>query len=170
MSKANRIFIVGHSGAGKGVLAQAIAEELGWQYIDADFALEPSIGRPLSDILSKEGTKPFYKCLADILANQTSKQNIVVTTDDGIVCDEKCRDILSGEFTVYLSVSPSVQLDRISHNRPLLPTENYKDFLGTLRDERDSHYEQIASFSLSSDNGDIPEHTKQVIESYNKAR
>lgn len=42
MSKHHQIFIVGPSGAGKGVLAQALAKQLGWQCIDADFALLPS--------------------------------------------------------------------------------------------------------------------------------
>lgn len=37
MNKHKRIFIVGHSGAGKGMLAQAVAEKLGWQFIDANF-------------------------------------------------------------------------------------------------------------------------------------
>lgn len=37
--KPKRIFIVGHLGAGKGVLAQALAEKLDWKYTDADFAL-----------------------------------------------------------------------------------------------------------------------------------
>jgi len=37
MTQHNRIFIVGHSGAGKGVLAKALAEKLGWQFMIAQF-------------------------------------------------------------------------------------------------------------------------------------
>lgn len=33
MSKYKRIFIVGHSGAGKGVLGLALAKKLNWQFI-----------------------------------------------------------------------------------------------------------------------------------------
>jgi ATP-dependent protease Clp ATPase subunit len=36
MSSIKRIFIIGHSGAGKGVLAQAVAKKLGWKFINAD--------------------------------------------------------------------------------------------------------------------------------------
>jgi tRNA A37 threonylcarbamoyladenosine biosynthesis protein TsaE len=35
MSKPKRIFIVGHMGAGKALLSEALAKKLGWQYIDA---------------------------------------------------------------------------------------------------------------------------------------
>ena len=53
MKQHKRIFIIGHSGAGKGFLAQAVAKKLGWQYLDADFALASSIGRPASEICGK---------------------------------------------------------------------------------------------------------------------
>ncbi|MDR3502061.1 MAG: hypothetical protein P4L79_05710 [Legionella sp.] len=36
MNPSTRIFIIGHPGAGKALLAKTIAENLGWNYIDAD--------------------------------------------------------------------------------------------------------------------------------------
>jgi shikimate kinase len=167
MSKSSkRIFIVGHSGAGKGVLAQAIAKKLGWKYVDADFSLAPSIGRPLKEILSEQGEKAFHKMQTEILSNLASQENIVVTTDDSIICDDKNRDLLSAEFTVYLQVSPEVQLERISYNRPLAKIKDYGAFLNTLRSERDAFYEQVACFSLSSDNGDIDAHVNSVVKAF----
>ena len=35
MSSIKRIFIIGHSGAGKDVLAQAVAKKLGWKFFNA---------------------------------------------------------------------------------------------------------------------------------------
>jgi len=99
MNKHNRIFIVGHSGAGKGVLAKALAKQLGWQFIDADFGLAPSVGRPMSEIIGNQGEETFHHCLSEILSHQQSKENIVVTTDDSIVCNEKNRQLLlSSEY------------------------------------------------------------------------
>ncbi len=34
MNQPKRIFIVGHTGARKSSLSEALAEKLGWQYID----------------------------------------------------------------------------------------------------------------------------------------
>lgn len=168
MSRHNRIFIIGHSGAGKAVLAQALAKKLGWQFIDADFSMTAAIGRSLSEILGRQGEENFRHCLSDILANQIKKENIVVTTDDSLIVDEKCRNILAAEFSVHLTVSPSVQLERLSQHRPLLPVTDYKAFLQKLRQERDSLYEQAASYSLSSDSGDVEEHTANVIKAFGK--
>lgn len=152
MNQAKRIFIIGHSGAGKGVLAKEIAKELGWKFIDADFGLAPSIGRSLDQILGNQGEERFYQSLSDILKHQITQENIVVTTDDSIICSEKNRQLLSSEFTVYLKVSTPIQLERISHNRPLLPNDDFKAFLDKLRKERDDFYEQVASFSINSVN------------------
>ena len=168
MSKHKRIFIVGHSGAGKGVLAQALAKELGWQYIDADFSLAPSIGRTTVEIVGSQGEDAFHHCLSEILSHQQRQENIVVTTDDSIVCHEKNRKLLASEFTVYLKVSLSVQLERISHNRPLLPNPDYKSFLNKLRHERDDLYDQVASFSISSNDGDIEGHVASIIKALGK--
>ncbi len=168
MSKHKRIFIVGHSGAGKGVVAQALAKELGWQYIDSDFALAPSIGRTMVEIVGNHGEEAFHHCLSEILSHQQRQENIVVTTDDSIVYHEKNLKLLASEFTVYLKVSLSVQLERISHNRPLLPNPDYKSFLNKLRHERDDLYDQVASFSISSDDGNIDEHVASIVKAFRK--
>lgn len=168
MNKYKRIFIVGHSGAGKGILAQAVAKALTWQFIDADFALEPSMGRSLAEILGQPGAQAFHNCLSEILSTQTGKENIVVTTDDSIVDNKENCEILSSEFTVYLNVSPSVQLERISNNRPLLPVGDFEAFLNNLRKTRDSLYEQVASLTISSDSGELDEHAKQIIRAIGK--
>ena len=51
MSIYKRIFIIGHHGAGKALVAKTVAEKLGWQFIDTDFGLEAKIGRKLSEIV-----------------------------------------------------------------------------------------------------------------------
>lgn len=173
MSQYKRIFIIGHSGAGKGILAKAVAEKLGWQFLDADFSLAPSIGRSMSEIIGDQGEKAFHHCLSEILSHQLSKENIVVTTDDSIVCNEKCRQLLSSEFTVNLKVSTAVQLERMSHNRPLLPLADYAAFLDRLHHERDALYEQVASFSVNSDlatpdNNGLEEHVLSIVKAIGK--
>lgn len=58
-----------------------------------------------------------------------------------------------------------MQLERISEGdyRPLLPVNNFAAFIDKLHADRDSLYEQVASFSLNSDNGDIEEHAASLV-------
>lgn len=163
-SQHKRIFIVGHPGAGKGLLAKTIAEKLGWQFIDADHGLEFQVGRTLSEMLGKQGEENFQRCESDILSLLKNKKNIVVTTDASIVCNEKNRELLASEFVVNLKVSTLVQLERISRNQaPLLLIEDIKTFLDKLHHERDSLYEQVATFSIDSDDNALENHVMNIV-------
>ncbi|MCS5711547.1 shikimate kinase [Candidatus Berkiella aquae] len=163
-----RIFIVGHSGAGKAILAHTLAKKLNWQFIDADFSLTPTIGRSLSEVLSVDGEKSFQHCLSAILIHQISKENVVITTDDSIILNAENRQKLSEQFTVYADVSVSVQFNRISQNRPLLPVDDYQAFLEKLHKERDSLYEEVASLEILTDDGDLDGHVSRIIEAIEK--
>lgn len=165
MDQPKRIFIIGHFGAGKGVLAQAVAKSLGWKFVDADvLGGLAHIGRTVSEILGIEGERAFNRCQMEILSHQLTQENNVITTDESIICNEKARELLKSEFTVYLKVSAAVQLERLSGYWPLLPVDNFGALLDKLHDEQDRLYEQVASFSLSSEDGDIEGYVRSIIE------
>ena len=169
MTKQNRIFIVGRSGAGKGLLAQAIAKELDWKFINADiFGCLGHVGREADQVIGAEGVEKFNRCLVDILKNQQTQQNIVIATDENIVCSEAARDILKSEFTVHLTVQTAIQLDRLSEGdyRPLLPVEDLASFMDRASAEQDQLCSEVATFTLSSDDGQIEEHTQTVINAF----
>lgn len=66
--------------------------------------------------------------------------------------------------------SVPVQLERISEGdyRPLLPVDNFAAVIDKLHHERDSLYEQVASFSLGSDDGDIEGHAASIVKAMTK--
>ena len=43
MAQPKRIFVVGHMGAGKFLLSEALAKKLGWQHIDANPSLSVTL-------------------------------------------------------------------------------------------------------------------------------
>jgi shikimate kinase len=148
-----------------------VAKKLGWKFINADvFGCAAHIGRTVSEVVGAEGEHAFNRCLKEILSHQITKEHIVVTTDENIICDEKARELLRSEFTVYLKVSVPVQLERIAEGdyRPLLPVDNFAAVIDKLHDDRDGLYEQVASFSLSSDDGDIEGHAGSIIKAMTK--
>lgn len=161
--KQNRIFIIGHPGAGKALLAKSIAEKLGWKFIDADFGLEFNIGRTINEILGS-GAADFYRCQADVLRELLKKENYVVATDASIVCDETLRNLLADEFVVYLEVSTHVQLERTSRNpAPLLLVTDVKTLLDRLHAERDELFVKTATLTIDSDDSALDTHVSQII-------
>ena len=164
MNQCKRIFIVGQHGAGKGLVAKTLAEKLGWEFIDADLGLESKIGRTMIEIVGEAGEEKFHLCESEILSHQLKKENIVVTTDSGIILNEKNRQLLSSEFVVYLKVTTPVQIGRTSHqSAPPLLTTNRKDFFDKLHIERDGLYEAVASMSIDSDDNELEAHVLSII-------
>lgn len=162
--KHNRIFVIGHPGAGKALLAKSLAEKLGWKFINADLGLEFHIGRTLKEIIGRQGEDELHRCQTEILNKLLQKENIVVTTDGSIVCNEKLRQLLSTEFVVYLQVSTPVQIQRISRNpAPLLLVTDMKIFFDKLHHERDDLYAESADLVINSDDSALEEHVLRIL-------
>lgn len=151
MTKPKRIFIVGHMGAGKALLSEALAKKLGWQYIDANPSLERYIGRRLHEIFGKQGEEAFHRCEAEILTHYMDKEHVVVVLEEAVIATEENRKLLSSEFVVYLKVSTPVQIKRMEGGRtPLLPIPDLKAFLDQQHLERDRLFEEVATMIIES--------------------
>ena len=169
MEKINRIFIVGEAGAGKGVLAQAIAKKLGWKFINADiFSCTTLLGRTLSDVIGKEGERRLNQTLVEVLKQNITEEKCVVTTDEYIVADEQARVLLQGEFTVYATASSSVLVERLSGYRPLLPVDNYASWVDAQKKKREQYFRDIAKLTLNTDDGEIDKHVEFVLNKLNE--
>ena len=149
MTKPKRIFIVGHTGAGKSLRGEALAKKLGWQFIDANPGLERYIGRNLHEILGTQGEEAFHRCEAEIISHYIGKEHIVVIMEEAVIATEENRKLLSTQFVVYLKVSTPVQIARWSEGRtPLLPIADRKSFLDKQHSERDSLFEEVATLTI----------------------
>ena len=167
MSKPKRIFIVGHTGAGKSLRGEALAKKLGWQYIDANPGLERYIGRNLHEILGKQGEEAFHQCEAEIISHYIGKEHVVVILEEAVVAGAKNRKLLSSEFVIYLQVSTPVQIQRWPEGRtPLLPIADRKAFLDKQHLERDSLYEEVATLTIESIS--IEEDVNKIIKALEK--
>src|SRR5262245_36509811 len=98
MSSIKRIFIVGHMGAGKALLSEALAKKLDWQFIDANPGLERYIGRNLNEIMGMQGEEAFHQCEAQIISHYIGKEHVVVLLEEAVIATEANRKLLSSEF------------------------------------------------------------------------
>lgn len=151
MTKPKRIFVVGHMGAGKALLSEALAKKLGWQFIDANPSLERYIGRSLNEILGKQGEEALHRCEGEIISHYIGKDHVVVVLEEAVIATEENRKLLSSEFVVYLKVSIPVQIERMKGGRvPLLPITDVKAFLEKQHLERDRFFEEVATLTIES--------------------
>lgn len=151
MTKPKRIFIVGHTGAGKSLRGEALSKKLGWQFVDANPGLERYIGRNLAEILGKQGEEAFHQCEAEIISHYIDKEQVVVILEEAVIATEKNRKLLSSEYVVYLKVSTSVQIERWPTGRsPLLSIVDLKAFLDKQHHERDHLFAEVATLTIES--------------------
>ena len=158
-----RIFIIGQPGAGKDLLAKTLAEKLGWKFINANLDLETRVGRMVDEIMGATGLKGFLDCQAEILSSQLNKENIVVTTDASIVCNERCAQLLTNELVVFLQVSLPVQLERSSPNQPPLLKTELRDFFEKLHVQRDALYKDMANILIDSSDNALEKHVMTIM-------
>ena len=80
MTKPKRIFIVGHMGARKALVSEALTKKLGWHFIDANPSLERYFGRSLTEIFGKQGEEALHRCEAEVISHYIGKEHIVCVT------------------------------------------------------------------------------------------
>lgn len=151
MNPIKRIFIIGHTGAGKSLRAEALAKKLAWQFVDANPGLERYIGRSFNEILGAQGEKSFHECEAEIISHYIHQEKIIMILEEAVVTFPKNRELLSKEFVVYLKVSTNAQMERWKSGRtPLLPIADLNAFLEKQHVERDHLFEEVATFTVAS--------------------
>lgn len=149
MNQPKRIFIVGHMGAGKASLSEALAIKLGWRFIDANPSLERYIGRSLKEILGEQGEEALHRCEAEIISHYIGEERVIVLLEEAVIATEENRKLLSSEFVVYLKVSTPIQIERMKGGRvPLLPIPDLKAFLDKQHLQRDSLFEEVATLTI----------------------
>lgn len=151
------IFLVGMMGAGKTTIGRALARELGWQFIDLDHELEARCGVRVSLIFDIEGEQGFRKRESALLDECTRRSGIVLATGGGAVLASENRQRLSERgVVVYLRASADELFRRVERdrNRPLLQTDNPRERLQELLEQREPLYEDVASVVF--DTGTVP--------------
>ena len=162
----NNIFLVGPMGAGKTSVGRYLAKHLHKDFYDSDEEIESRTGVNLNWIFDLEGIDGYRKRELQVIDDLTLMSNIVLSTGGGSVEIAEIRDFLRQRGTViYMEVTLESQLNRLKRDkkRPLLQGENPEDVLIKLWEEREPFYEQIADFTVSTDNRSVQEVCSEII-------
>lgn len=153
MQSSSNIFLVGLMGAGKTTVGKALARRLGKTFHDADHVLEQRTGVSIPVIFEIEGETGFRAREAQVIADLTMLENIVLATGGGAVLREDNRQcIASRGFVIYLCAQPRDLWARTRYdtNRPLLRTESPLARLEELYVARDPLYRAVADLVMET--------------------
>lgn len=154
----NNIFLVGPMGAGKTSVGRYLAKQLNKDFYDSDQEIEKKTGVSLTWIFDIEGMDGFRQREMKAIDELSSLTNIVLSTGGGCVETPEVREFLRQRGTViYMEVSLETQLNRLKRDkkRPLLQGDNPQEVLIKLWEEREPYYENIADFTVITDNRSV---------------
>ncbi|HTU93040.1 MAG TPA: shikimate kinase [Gemmataceae bacterium] len=152
----HHLFLIGPRGSGKSTVAQLLARELGWDWLDADDELEKRYGRSIRAIFAAEGEAGFRDKESAILAELCRLPRHVLATGGGVVLRESNRSLLraSGRV-VWLSADVETLWQRVladgatAERRPPLTVGGRAEIEEILR-MREPLYRQCADFIVQT--------------------
>jgi len=137
------INLVGFMGAGKTTVGKALAERLGYRFVDADEEIEREQGRTISSIFAEDGEPEFRRLESEMLRKLSGREGLIVSAGGGAVIDPaNVENMRRGGPVVCLTATPEEIYERVRHSthRPLLDTPDPMSRIVQLLNERAGYY------------------------------
>ncbi len=140
------IAIWGFMGSGKTSVGKALAQKLGYEFIDTDEVIAQRFGKPIPQIFAEEGETAFRRAESELLTELLQRQRIVIATGGGMpTVPENLASLRTKALNFYLRVPTDVLYERLAtvRDRPLL--EGFADRywrIATLLRQRERFYTQ----------------------------
>lgn len=151
---ATNIILIGPMGSGKSTIGQILANRLNRDFVDSDHYIEDKTGVDIPCIFDIEGEDGFRQRETRALEELSARKNQVLATGGGSVTLEQNRSILKNAgYIVFLDTSVNQQMERLRHDkkRPLLQTENPRERLESLLEQRRPLYLELADLHIPTD-------------------
>jgi shikimate kinase len=151
------IFLVGYRGSGKTTVAAALAEALGWHWLDADAELERRQGKTIKEIFAEQGEGAFRDFESQTLADLAHLDQHVLALGGGAVLRETNRQLLKSHGKVIWLKAPAELLwERIQGDattaarRPNLTAQGGIAEIRTLLAAREPIYAAVADITVAA--------------------
>jgi shikimate kinase len=165
------LFLIGYRGSGKTTVAAALADLLGWPWVDADAQLERRAGKTIKQIFADQGEAAFRDLESTILADLVTLNRHIIALGGGVILrDENRRQLAGRGKIVWLQASPEALLARISgdtttaERRPNLTGQGGLAEIRTLLTERTPIYASCADLTVDAESKPAVELARQIID------
>lgn len=175
MGEVDRLVLIGFSGSGKSTVARLVSQQLGWDLLDTDAAIEASAGQTVAELFAEHGEAHFRSLEREALIAGLRRERVVIATGGGSVVDPALWTVecLRSEATlvVALDVLPETTLARLTSQqthdgraveRPLLMGPDPITTATTLKERRQAVYDR-ADITLVADNAPAEAVADEVV-------
>ena len=161
------LYLVGFMAAGKTTVGRALADELGWPFIDIDAEIERNEGKTIAQIFEERGENMFRE-----LETQAIRRR-VVCIEAGLPCvialgggafaqPRNWELIANNGVTVWLDCSIETVRQRLN-GTDTRPLARDRDALARLFDDRRPLYSR-ADFRIEVDCDDVSQIVRKILQ------
>jgi shikimate kinase len=163
--------LIGYRATGKTTLAKLLAQQLGWQWIDADVEIERVAGKTIAQIFAEDGEPAFRDLEVRVIADLCRRDRLVLAAGGGAPLREENRQTMrqSGKV-VWLIAQPETILNRMSgdattaQRRPSLTAHGPLQEIVQLLAQREPMYRETAHLTVDTENRTPQELTAEILD------
>ncbi|AJJ11973.1 shikimate kinase 2 [Yersinia rohdei] len=164
------IFMVGARGAGKTTIGKALAQALGYRFIDTDLFMQQSLQSSVADIVAREGWDGFRLRESMALQTVTAPKTVVATGGGAVLSHENRTFMCNHGLVVYLQASANVLAERLAEDpedaqRPSLTGKPIVEEMLDVLASREALYQEVAHHVLDATQRpeDVVEQILQIL-------
>lgn len=159
------IVLVGFMGAGKTAVGNMLARRLGKSFIDVDLLIEEKSGLTINEVFDRHGEPYFRRIESEMIADISKSDDLIVAAGGGAVVDDSnLANLQKMGHLIYLSARPEVIHERTKHkhHRPLLETEDRRERIAHLLEQRRPYYAR-ADYEIDTSNLTVEDVVERIV-------
>lgn len=161
------IALVGLRGAGKSTVGLALAERLGFPFVEVDAAVEQRAGLTLAEVFEYRGADHYRALEREVLLHLLEQRKpMVLATGGSVVTDRETWSLLRAKaHTIWLRASPKTHLHRVIAQGDERPMRGRADALAELKEilrVRDPLY-AMAHATINTEGTDVSGVVQQAL-------
>ncbi len=152
------ITLIGYRGTGKTSVAAPLAGRLGWEWADADDAIQTRAGKSIRDIFAEDGEDAFRSHEREVMKTLLERNDVVVAAGGGAVLNAQTRrQMPTAGPVVWLTASVETIVARIegdgatSLQRPKLTASGGRREVEQVLAVREPLYRECADVTIETD-------------------
>nr|WP_273788754.1 shikimate kinase [Bartonella sp. ML70XJBT] len=133
------LVFVGLMGAGKSVIGKRVATMLDLPFYDSDQEIEKASKMTITELFKIYGESEFRALEQRVILNLIKKSPLILATGGGAYINQNIRKAIhQNAISIWLKADLDILMQRVSKRktRPLLQTENPKETMQKLMDQR----------------------------------
>ena len=147
-TKDKNIVLIGMPGVGKSTVGVLLAKALGRYFLDTDVLIQAIQGRPLQEIIDRDGLTAFCKIEEDYVLCLDLAHAVIATGGSAVYSEPAMRHLAAHGIIVHLDLP----VDKIEERLANLPTRGVviekSQTIRSLYDQRQPLYCRYAQITL----------------------